>query len=105
MKHVNVDKFTPLHSASSQGNAKFIQLLIDYGADPSLKDARGKTPIELARRAGINLNIRTEDALPAKETTTPIVKEEPPAADPDHANSLAADQLLNEIEQITSENK
>jgi len=106
VNHLNVDKFTPLHSASSQGNPKFIQLLINYGADPSLKDARGKTPIELARRAGINLNVRTEDTLPEKVTTTPNVKEEqPPAADPDHANSLAADQLLNEIEQITSENK
>jgi len=101
---INVDKFTPLHTACSQGEVKFIQLLLNYGADPTLKDARGKTPIDLARRAGINLNIRSNDPEPEKENSAEkqLPNTDP---DPDAAKSLEADKLLNEIEQMTLENK
>jgi len=103
VNHINVDKFTPLHTACNQGEVKFIQLLLDYGADPTLKDARGKTPIDLARRAGINLNIRS-DPEPEKEKNADVV-EEPTNTDTDAAQSREAEILINEIEQLTAENK
>ncbi|SIO53414.1 ankyrin repeat domain-containing protein [Chitinophaga niabensis] len=36
---------TPLHRAAAYGNVAIIKLLIDAGADPSVKDANGDTPI------------------------------------------------------------
>lgn len=36
---------TPLHRAAAYGNIAIIKLLIEAGADPSVKDANGDTPI------------------------------------------------------------
>lgn len=36
---------TPLHRAAAYGNETIIRLLLDAGADPSVKDANGDTPI------------------------------------------------------------
>ncbi len=36
---------TPLHRAAAYGNATIINMLLDAGADPSMKDANGDTPI------------------------------------------------------------
>jgi len=93
VNHINVDNFTPLHTACSLGNIKLIQLLLSFGADPTLKDARGKTPLDLAKRAGINLNIRSDIVEQEKEEeqTTSVAEEEVDATD----------KLLNEIKEVT----
>lgn len=45
---------TPLHLAVKASNPACVQLLLDYGADPSAKDKGGRTPIaEAARIKGI----------------------------------------------------
>ena len=36
---------TPLHRAAAFGNTAIIKMLLDAGADPSMKDANGDTPI------------------------------------------------------------
>ena len=36
---------SPLHRAAAYGNAAIIKMLLDAGAEPSLKDANGDTPI------------------------------------------------------------
>jgi uncharacterized protein len=36
---------TPLHRAAAYGNVTIIKMLLDAGADPSIKDANGDTPI------------------------------------------------------------
>jgi ankyrin repeat protein len=36
---------SPLHRAAAYGNAAIIKMLLDAGADPSMKDANGDTPI------------------------------------------------------------
>ena len=36
---------TPLHRAAAFGNITIIKMLLDAGADPSMKDANGDTPI------------------------------------------------------------
>jgi cytohesin len=36
---------TPLHRAAAYGNVAIIKMLLDAGADPTMKDANGDTPI------------------------------------------------------------
>src|SRR5687768_16748710 len=36
---------TPLHRAAAYGNSTIIKMLLDAGAEPSIKDANGDTPI------------------------------------------------------------
>ena len=43
---------TPLHVASAMGRAKAVEALVALGADLTLKDAQGRTPLETAERAG-----------------------------------------------------
>lgn len=43
---------TPLHVASAMGRTKAVEALVALGADLSLKDAQGRTPLETAERAG-----------------------------------------------------
>jgi len=120
VNHLNQDKFTALHTACSQAHVKFIHLLLDFGADHTIKDARGKTPIDLARRVGINLNIcsdvieqeKVDEQIPPEPTnpiqTSIINRSEEEqlqteiSVDTDLTNStLAAEMLLNEIHQVT----
>ncbi|XP_054549538.1 ankyrin repeat domain-containing protein 60 [Talpa occidentalis] len=41
---------TPLHVAAAMGRLDCITLLLSYGASTSIKDARGESPLSLARR-------------------------------------------------------
>ena len=46
---VQDSRYTALHAAALSNNPKGVQLLIEFGADPTLRDGRGRTPLELAR--------------------------------------------------------
>lgn len=46
---MDYDKRTPLHLASSEGHLKIVEYLIEMGADPSLHDRSGSTPINDAK--------------------------------------------------------
>ncbi len=43
---------TALHGAAEHGFDKFIEFLVANGADLTVKDANGRTPLEVARGAG-----------------------------------------------------
>lgn len=43
---------TPLHDAAEQGNVAIVAALLAAGADTTLEDARGHTPLDLAAAAG-----------------------------------------------------
>lgn len=43
---------TALHGAAEHGFNSFIQFLVDHGADLTIKDANGRTPLDAARGAG-----------------------------------------------------
>ncbi len=43
---------TPLHVAAAMGRTKAVEALVALGADRTLKDAQGRTPLETAERAG-----------------------------------------------------
>lgn len=42
-------KWTALHAMVMQGNPMAVRLLLEHGADTSVRDAEGKTPLDLAR--------------------------------------------------------
>lgn len=44
---------TPLHIAAAMGRLKAAEALMTLGANPTLQDFRGRTPLELAERAGL----------------------------------------------------
>ena len=45
---------TPLHVAASLGNAQLINLLVTAGADRTLKNLGGQTPLDFAKQKGHN---------------------------------------------------
>jgi ankyrin repeat protein len=45
---------TPLHMGAEAGNLAVVKLLVSKGADISLKDAKGMTPFDLAKKGGHN---------------------------------------------------
>lgn len=49
---------SPLHRAAAYGNVVIIKLLLDAGADPSMKDANGDTPISWG-----SWHLRDDDVL------------------------------------------
>ena len=44
---------TPLHTAAVMGKMKAVETLVALGADLTIKDSRGRTPLEAAERAGL----------------------------------------------------
>ena len=44
--------WTPLHKAVTNGDAEVVRILLQYDADPSLKDKYGKTPRDYAVEKG-----------------------------------------------------
>jgi ankyrin repeat protein len=44
--------WTPLHGAAARNGAGIITVLLKHGADPTAKDARGLTPLQVAERGG-----------------------------------------------------
>ena len=40
--------FTPLHEAAQKGRTQLCSLLLAHGADPSLKNQEGQTPLDLS---------------------------------------------------------
>lgn len=43
-----LDDDTPLHDATTSGNLKMVQFLIENGADPCVKNTKGKMPSDYA---------------------------------------------------------
>ena len=47
------DGQTPLHIAAGMGRMKALEALIALGADLTIKDFKGRTPVDAAERAGL----------------------------------------------------
>ncbi|HUO11088.1 MAG TPA: ankyrin repeat domain-containing protein [Phycisphaerae bacterium] len=50
VREVDLDGNTALHIAAITGNTQIIDILIAHHADPNAKNARGETPLQLARQ-------------------------------------------------------
>lgn len=46
--HITGDKQTPLHYAVFNADFPMIRLLLEYGADVTMKDSRGRSPLHYA---------------------------------------------------------
>uniref|UniRef100_A0A6B2LIQ6 Uncharacterized protein n=1 Tax=Arcella intermedia TaxID=1963864 RepID=A0A6B2LIQ6_9EUKA len=117
VNHYNYDKFTPLHTAATMGHQKLVELLLQYGANPTLKDARGVTPIDIARKKGISMEVLLNPeidqlmpgalprppvpVLPHPVTPTPPIQELPQEK---KAQDEDSDALLKEIDDLTHTN-
>ena len=64
----NCEGSTPLHAASSNGNLDCVQMLLHYGADPTVKDDYGETPSKVAKdRKHADIHKTLERAAKRKE--------------------------------------
>jgi ankyrin repeat protein len=52
VKAKDKDGWTPLHVAAVAGSEAVCGQLVESGADPGARDARGGTPVDWARRMG-----------------------------------------------------
>ena len=53
VNHQQVDGSTPLHGASFYGQREIVEMLLEHGADPAIKNKFGCTPAEDARDEGV----------------------------------------------------
>ena len=58
--------FTPLHEAAQKGRTQLCALLLAHGADPTLKNQEGQTPLDLASADDVKclLQVRLQLVLP-----------------------------------------
>jgi hypothetical protein len=59
-------QYTPLHTASVNGNVQVVEHLLDHGARPSITDARARTPLQLIEeycRMGLDVFARIRELL------------------------------------------
>lgn len=60
---------TPLHSAAGSGHLDMVELLLQRGADPLIKNSMGLLPIEVAEyhgRSAVTALLRPLSDLPVK---------------------------------------
>ena len=48
-----VDGWTPLEDATLKENVKIVKMLLQYGANPTITDKHGGTPMDMATKFGI----------------------------------------------------
>lgn len=58
--------WTALHYAAGRDLADFAGALLDHGADPGIRDAEGKTPLDVARKSGSANVIALLEPVPAE---------------------------------------
>jgi ankyrin repeat protein len=59
----DIDKSTPLHQAIKLGSYEVARILIKYGADPNMKNDKGKTPLHLLLEQEYRGHVDINDVL------------------------------------------
>jgi ankyrin repeat protein len=67
--------WTPLHGAAARNSGGIVAVLLKYGADPTAKDAKGKTALQVAEQGGFAETaavLRANDPAPAVNPPTAV---------------------------------
>lgn len=84
----NYEGWTLLHYAAESGNLAMVKLLLERGADPTLKTKWGSTPYDVAGQTMIKATL--EAAVKAKTGVSPAPAARAPAARPAPVSKPAA---------------
>ncbi|KAI8593823.1 hypothetical protein BDZ88DRAFT_403882 [Geranomyces variabilis] len=76
-----VNGWSSLHWASQRGNAEIVSLLLNHGADETLKNTKGQTAVELAKRDEVRA-LFTSAPLPPNDTADATTAQPRPPAPP-----------------------
>jgi ankyrin repeat protein len=75
--------WTPLHGAAARGSANIVATLLKHGADPTARDAKGMTPLQVAEQGGFVEAARVlrqaASTSAAAAAATPTIAAPPPA--------------------------
>ncbi|XP_078496583.1 poly [ADP-ribose] polymerase tankyrase-2-like [Lissotriton helveticus] len=92
--------FTPLHEASQKGRTQLCALLLSHGADPSLKNQEGQTPLDLVTADDVRALLTA--AMPPSPLSTCyrslIISTTHPVA----ANSVALSSITSSTSSISA---
>ena len=98
-------KLSALHIAVANNNQEVAQLLYDYGGDPSLTDASGKTVIEFGRtiksKVSLSLFEKPRNPVVANRIKPPLVVRSPNAQFNDQRLGNAPFRLAREAKTMT----
>ena len=95
--------FTPLHEAAQKGRTQLCSLLLAHGADPSLKNQEGQTPLDLSTAEDVKCLLQdamttTVASLPttSKSSALPVDHQQPLSVTPiPRPNISGAAQMNN----------
>ena len=79
--------FTPLHEAAQKGRTQLCALLLAHGADPTLKNQEGQTPLDLCSAEDVKCLL--QDAMPST-LSLPTTTKTPSTARPQTSTSQNA---------------
>ena len=72
--------FTPLHEAAQKGRTQLCALLLAHGADPTLKNQEGQTPLDLCSADDVKCLL--QDAMPTTLVLPTTTKTSAPSTNP-----------------------
>ena len=81
--------FTPLHEAAQKGRTQLCSLLLAHGADPTLKNQEGQTPLDLSTAEDVKCLL--QDAMTTTVSTLPTTSKS--ALPVDHQQSIATTSM------------
>ena len=90
--------FTPLHEAAQKGRTQLCSLLLAHGADPTLKNQEGQTPLDLSTAEDVKCLL--QDAMTTTVATLPTTSKS--ALPVDHQQSHATTSMPQPSGQISS---
>ena len=80
--------FTPLHEAAQKGRTQLCSLLLAHGADPTLKNQEGQTPLDLSTAEDVKCLL--QDAMTTNLASLPTASKSALTVDHPPSNNTSA---------------